>query len=300
MAYRIFLSSTFNDLKDYRLIVQNAIRQLGAVDVSMEHFGARDERPLEACINIIQKESDLFVGIYAHRYGYIPDDQLLSITEMEYKSASDINLPRFIYIIDENQPWLPAYIDGGENKAKFDIFKKHLLKHHICQSFGSGDQLATKVVADIGRHIAIRDATRVGPGIPVQDIGMESMRNPAEKQQSNWSQLRRSIKTKNRNIYLTHFIRPSTKPDQQFDIYIYLMKHRSNDLSEIAFAEFYMGRYWNNKVFPAVVQNGFIGISTAAYGPFLCLCQVTFQDGEKVLLNRYIDFEAYQTGGAEI
>lgn len=148
--------------------------------------------------------------------------------------------------------------------------------------------------------MAIRDATRVGPGIPVQDIGIDSMRNPADKGKSDWSQLRRSLKTKSRNIYLTHFIRPSSKPGQQFDIYIYLMKHRSNDFSEVAFAEFFMGRYWDNKVFPAVVQNGFIGISTAAYGPFLCICQVTFHDGEKVMLNRYIDFEAYQTGGAGI
>jgi hypothetical protein len=41
MIHRVFLSSTFSDLQDYRQTVQGAIRQLGAIDVSMEHFGAR-------------------------------------------------------------------------------------------------------------------------------------------------------------------------------------------------------------------------------------------------------------------
>jgi len=45
MQHRIFLSSTFTVLVHYRRTVQSAIRQLGAIDVSMEHFGARDERP---------------------------------------------------------------------------------------------------------------------------------------------------------------------------------------------------------------------------------------------------------------
>ena len=70
MNHRVFLSSTFTDLAEYRKTVQGAIRQLGAVDVSMEHFGARDERPVDECIRLVRQESDLFVGIYAHKYGY--------------------------------------------------------------------------------------------------------------------------------------------------------------------------------------------------------------------------------------
>jgi hypothetical protein len=111
MPHRVFLSSTFTDLAEYRKTVQDAIRQLGAVDVSMEHFGARDERPMHECVRLVQKESDLFVGIYAHRYGYVPDGADVSISEMEYKAASDASLPRFIYVVDDNQPWLPAQID---------------------------------------------------------------------------------------------------------------------------------------------------------------------------------------------
>jgi len=61
----VFVSSTFVDLKDHRLTVQKAIKQLGAVDISMENFGARDERPKKECLRIIGEECDTFVG-YMH------------------------------------------------------------------------------------------------------------------------------------------------------------------------------------------------------------------------------------------
>jgi hypothetical protein len=34
-----------------------------------------------------------------------------------------------------------------------------------------------------------------------------------------------------------------------------------------------------------------MGVRLSAYGPFLCICRVTFDDGERVVLYRYIDFE---------
>ncbi len=78
----VFVSSTFTDLKDYREAVCNGIRKLGAIDVSMENFGSRDERPKDECLKLV-RENDTFVGIYAHRYGFIPDGDSISLTEAE-------------------------------------------------------------------------------------------------------------------------------------------------------------------------------------------------------------------------
>jgi hypothetical protein len=302
MAHRVFLSSTFSDLAEHRRTVQVAIRQLGAVDVSMELFGARDERPADECIRLVREESDLFVGIYAHRYGYVPDGAGTSIAEMEYKAASDSSLPRFIYLVDENQPWLPAHIDAGTNQERLIKFKAALLKSHICQTFGNRDELATKVVADLGRHIAMHAAPRVGPDIPVPDIGLESLRGPVTETQDEWNARRNGVYTEHRKLFLTHVIKPSSRPGQEFDVFIYLIRHKSDDfpddLSDIRFAEFFLGPYWKNRVFPAVVQKGFIGIATAAFGTFLCICRVTFTDGTHVYLDRYIDFETQRTAGA--
>jgi hypothetical protein len=309
MAYRVFVSSTQKDLPDHRKAVQDAIRQLGAVDVSMENFGARDERPLTECLRLIRQESDIFVGIYAHRYGYIPAGGQASITEMEYLAASDAELPRFIYLVDDSHPWVPAHIDSDSAAQRLRLFKDTLLTQHICQSFKGHDHLATNVVADLGRHIAKQQPPSVGPGIPVQDIGMESLLHsiPHEGLTAQfpasaavWSQERSAIYQQNRNIFLTHFVRPSAKAGQTFDVYIYLIRHEAhgytaNDFADVLFAEFFLGGYWENKIFPAVEQNGFIGICTAAYGTMLCTCRVTFKDGKQIHLDRYIDFEAQRT-----
>jgi hypothetical protein len=102
MLHRVFVSSTFLDLTEHRKSVQEAIRQLGAIDVSMENFGARDERPKAECLRLIQEESDSFIGVYAHRYGYIPKGERKSITEAEYDAAigtlrQDVEFQRKLY-----------------------------------------------------------------------------------------------------------------------------------------------------------------------------------------------------------
>lgn len=290
----VFVSSTFSDLESHRSAVRDGIRQLGLIDVSMENLGARDQRPKDECLRLLRDESELFVGIYAHRYGYLPDGDEVSITESEYEAATLANLPRFIYIVDDDYPWLPGYIEDGDGKTRLMSFKNRLLQRHICKKFTSEDQLTVSVVADLGRHMAMRKATRVGPNIEVPDIGIDSIRGTVAESPDKWNNIRNGINNDSRGVFITHVIEPSIKQGQEFDIFIYLLKHKSDDLSDIKFAEFFLGKYWGNKVFPAVLNNGFIGISTSAYGTFLCICKVTFTDGHESLIYRYIDFESHR------
>jgi hypothetical protein len=154
MSARVFVSSTFKDLSVFRESVRKAIQQIGAIDISMENFGARDERPKEECLKLIVEESDIFVGIYAHSYGYIPESDDISITESEYDAASLANVPRLIYLLDESTPWIPANIDKGSAKGKLLKFKNKLKANHICAFFSSKDELAAKVAADLGRYLS--------------------------------------------------------------------------------------------------------------------------------------------------
>ena len=71
-----------------------------------------------------------------------------------------------------------------------------------------------------------------------------------------------------------HVLVPSKKPGQKYDVYIYLIKHKTTDMSDIDYAEFFFGHMWGNKVFKESGGNGRIGVSTSAYGPFLCICRV--------------------------
>jgi phosphoserine phosphatase len=150
MTNRVFISSTFSDLGEYRAAVRNTIRRLGLVDIAMEHFGSSDERPKEGCLRLLREQADAFVGIYAHRYGFIPAGQDVSITEAEYNEAAVAKIPRFIYILDDDALWLPKQIEGEPGKSKLSKLKAKLKAEHFCSTFNSPDDLAAKVAADVG------------------------------------------------------------------------------------------------------------------------------------------------------
>ena len=284
-----FVSSTFEDLKDHRQEVREVIRKLGIIDISMEMMGARDERPKSECIRLISKESQLFVGVYAYRYGYIPDGDTVSIMETEYLAASECQLPRFIFLVDESTPWLPTQIERGAGEVKLNSFKARLKANHVCEFFGDANDLAKRVAASLGRQLWLGKIERVS-GNSKQS---ETDPSPVIKATPRWNEVRNGVYAQSKGFFLVHTLVPSNTPGQLFDISIYLLRHKSDDFSPVVSAEFFLGKYWNDRVFRiSNTGEGPIGINTSAYGPFLCVCQVHFSDNTDCLLHRYIDFEA--------
>lgn len=102
---------------------------------------------------------------------------------------------------------------------------------------------------------------------------------------------RNEIYANSRGYFIAHVVEPSARQGQEFDIFIYLIRHKSEDYGDIAKAEFFFGHYWGNMIFEGKRVGNLIGVKTSAYGPFLCTCRVTFKDGTSITLHRYIDFE---------
>ncbi|HYP24061.1 MAG TPA: pYEATS domain-containing protein [Actinomycetota bacterium] len=103
---------------------------------------------------------------------------------------------------------------------------------------------------------------------------------------------RKALYKDSRRVFLAHVLEPTKITGQKFEIFIYLVRHRGGDLEDVARAEFYLGKHWGDKVFEVEQSSGEpLGFRTAAYGPFLCVCRVTFSDGGTTLISRYIDFE---------
>ena len=134
LAKKIFLSSTFVDLKDYREAAVHACHRVGLIAVYMEDFPP-DPRDSIAFCKAKVEESDLFLGIYAHRYGYVPDGSEVSIIEMEYDWAIEQNLPVHLFVIDPDHPWPTSKVDKGKNFERLDLFKERIGKRHICKKF---------------------------------------------------------------------------------------------------------------------------------------------------------------------
>jgi tetratricopeptide (TPR) repeat protein len=57
----------------------------------MEHMAAADADAIQESLRIVN-EADIYLGIFAYRYGYIPQGYNISITEMEYNRAGEAAL----------------------------------------------------------------------------------------------------------------------------------------------------------------------------------------------------------------
>jgi len=151
--FRIFVSSTYIDLIDHRQAAEKAINGLGQKYEGMEYMGAKDEEPTEACLNLVEQCS-LFIGIYAWRYGFVPDGLEISITEQEYQHAKDSGIPRLCYLIDEKFPWRPDFIEDGPAREKLKRFKNNLSKERVREIFKEPLTLENHIIRDLSNWLA--------------------------------------------------------------------------------------------------------------------------------------------------
>ena len=145
---RIYVSSTFSDLQDYRKGVSSALRRLGHEDVAMEYYVAEDRRPLDRCLEDVES-CDAYVGIFAWRYGFVPrtgNPEQLSITELEYRHALATGKACLIFLISVDTPWPPAKMETAA-LSRIEALREDLMSgdRHGVNTFESVDDLALKV-----------------------------------------------------------------------------------------------------------------------------------------------------------
>jgi predicted ATPase len=107
---RVFVSSSMKELAAERRAVQRAVTQLHLVPVMFE-TSARPY-PARELYRAYLEQSQVFVGVYWQRYGWVAPGQQISGIEDEYSLAA--GLPRLIYIkspAPEREPRLTGMLD---------------------------------------------------------------------------------------------------------------------------------------------------------------------------------------------
>lgn len=97
---QVFVSSTYEDLKEERQSAVQAILTSGHIPAGMELFSAGDESQKETIRRWIQ-ESDVYLLILGGRYGSIDSSTGKSYTHWEYEYAGEIGKPRFAVVISD-------------------------------------------------------------------------------------------------------------------------------------------------------------------------------------------------------
>ena len=160
----VFISSTFSDLEAFRLEIRNVIISLGMYPIDMVDFEPSNRNALQMCYDKLQ-EAELFIGIYAHRYGYAPKadssyttidgeirtgDGETSITHWEYIWAQEKGIPCLLFLLKEDAPWNPKLIDKGKAAKALKAFKSSRMGEHVVKFFGDKNELSKEVT--LGLH----------------------------------------------------------------------------------------------------------------------------------------------------
>ena len=167
---RIYVSSTYRDLRDHREHIYRTLRQLNHDVVAMEDYVAADQRPLERCLADVSA-SDLYVGVFAHRYGYIPNEdnpEGRSITELEYRHAQATGKPCLVFLLDPEAPWPPTSVDSftgdGESGRRIRALREELGRERLVSFFATTEELAQKVSVAVTNQL--KDQPITGQPVP--------------------------------------------------------------------------------------------------------------------------------------
>ena len=196
---RIFVSSSFEDLREHRAAAIRVLRQLGHEVLAMEDMIAGTAAPLAKVLEMVDR-SEAYVGIFAWRYGYVPARAAgrhpppastppvvegavtgkTSITHYEYLRAVERKLPVMAFLLDEHYAWPPQLIDGFDttrarapaNANKIRDLRQLLQKERVVSWFTTPSDLEARVsaavtMAGLTRQLDLHPATALNPNAGV-------------------------------------------------------------------------------------------------------------------------------------
>lgn len=152
--FQIFISSTYEDLKEQRDAVVKAILQMGHLPVGMEMFNAGDETQWETIKRHIDT-SDYYIVILAHRYGSKEKSTGISYTEKEFIYAGEQGIPRLGFVIEKGAAWPNTFVESGPAKKKLDAFKNKVGEARVIKFWDNTDKLSFQVFASLSNEINV-------------------------------------------------------------------------------------------------------------------------------------------------
>lgn len=144
----------------------DGVLRAGHRPVDMAYFGARDGQPAEFCVRQVAV-CEVYVGLIGFRYGsLVPDGDGLSYTELEFRTATELGIPRLIFLLDEDV--LPHGL-ADPARGPVDSFRERLRNGGLLTAaFATTDRLESAVIHGLAQLDLGRSAQVLGdiPGRP--------------------------------------------------------------------------------------------------------------------------------------
>ncbi len=139
------IGSTICDLPDHRERVQDACLRQDVFPKMMEHLAANNDDAITTSLALVD-DADIYVGIFAYRYGFIPKGRTKSITQLEYEHAVKRGIPCKIFVMHKDHPVKPDDVETGPGARKLKRLKKKLKADNFINEFKSPEELGKHVV----------------------------------------------------------------------------------------------------------------------------------------------------------
>jgi hypothetical protein len=143
---KVMISSTARDMPGHRQILRDACERAGFEPNMMEKLPALDAEAIQASLRMVD-EADVYVGVFAYRYGYVPKGHDISIAEMEYDRAVDLKKPRLIFFMDKTHPITVEDLETGPGEIKLQVLKDRIEQQGVEAFFKSPGDLKGDVIA---------------------------------------------------------------------------------------------------------------------------------------------------------
>ncbi|PYJ68745.1 MAG: hypothetical protein DME76_11320 [Verrucomicrobia bacterium] len=140
----VIISSTGLDLRDNRDAAVETCLKLGLLPIAMEYFEAMGAGATDGSKRKVEK-ADVYVGIFAHRYGYIESGYDKSVTEIEFDHAGELKQERLCFLVDSKHPWPPDAIDY-KHRDRLEAFKSRLSETLVRGQFTTVDDFKTRLM----------------------------------------------------------------------------------------------------------------------------------------------------------
>ena len=157
----IYISSTFQDLIDYRKAAMSAIRDLKNLGIgynAMEDYQAESRAPLSKCLEDVDL-CDIYLGIFAWRYGNIDRNNNRSITELEYRRAREKGKTILVFLSHEDITWPAKFIDLGTGGNRIRELRSELEENYLVDYFSNPDHLRLRISLALLKNIPGDDET---------------------------------------------------------------------------------------------------------------------------------------------
>lgn len=149
------ISSTARDLPQHRDKVKEACIHARFFPHMMEHLPASDEDAVEASKRLVDR-ADVYIGIFAGRYGHVPPGSSRSVTEIEFDHALQRQITVLPFVADESSI-TPEMVEASPDaQVKLQQLKKRACDGRIRALFRSVDDLA-RLVQTALTELRLRD-----------------------------------------------------------------------------------------------------------------------------------------------